>query len=41
MTFKGIMNFIAGEMFANGGPDMLVQQLQFGICMMTANPFFS
>lgn len=41
MTFKSIMNFIAGEIFANGGPDMLTQQLQFGIIMMTANPFFN
>jgi len=39
MTFKGILNLIAGEMLMNGGPDWVAQQFHIAICMITANPF--
>lgn len=39
MTFKGILNLIAGEILYPGGPDWFPQQMQVAICMITANPF--
>lgn len=40
MTFKSIMNFLAGEIFMNGGPDLFLQQMQLAIIMIGSNPFF-
>ena len=39
LTFKDIMNGLAGNMFQVGGVDQMINSIQLAIVMIGSNPF--
>ena len=40
LTFKDIMNGMAGLIFQSGGVDHMINSIQVAIVMIGSNPFF-